>query len=49
MDVLVRDARPDDAQAIVGILNPIIQTGAYTVFDAPLTVEAEREYILRRR
>ena len=46
MDVLVRDARPDDAEAIVGILNPIIETGAYTVFDEPLTAEAEREYIL---
>ena len=46
MDVMVRDAQPDDAEAIVGILNPIIQAGAYTVFDTPLTVEAEREYIL---
>jgi len=47
MDVLVREARPDDAEAIVGILNPIIQAGVYTVLDTPLTVEAEREYILK--
>ena len=47
MDVLVREARPDDVEAIVAILNPIIQAGVYTVFDTPLTAEAEREYILK--
>ncbi|MEK7829840.1 MAG: GNAT family N-acetyltransferase, partial [Acidobacteriota bacterium] len=26
--------------------NPIIETGKYTVFDTPFTVEAEREYIV---
>ena len=46
MDLLVRSATPDDAGAIVGILNPIIEAGTYTVLDAPFTVEAEREYIL---
>lgn len=46
MDWLVREARPEDAEAIVGIFNPIIATGLYTVFDTPFTVEAEREYIL---
>lgn len=46
MDLLVREVRPDDAEAIVGIINPIIETGGYTVFDVPFTVEAEREYIL---
>jgi L-amino acid N-acyltransferase YncA len=46
MDLLVREARPDDAQAIVAILNPIIEAGVYTAFDTPFTVEAEREYIL---
>jgi L-amino acid N-acyltransferase YncA len=39
-------ARLDDAAAIVGILNPIIEAGVYTAFDTPLTVDAEREYIL---
>ena len=46
-DVLVRPVRPDDAGAIVGILNPIIRAGIYTVLDTPLTVEEEQEYILR--
>lgn len=47
MDLLVRDAQPNDADAIVGILNPIIQAGVYTAFDTVFTVEAEREYILK--
>lgn len=45
MDLSVREVRPDDAQSIVGILNPIIETLAFTAFDTPLTVEAERKYI----
>jgi len=45
MDLLIREVRPDDAEAIVDILNPIIQAGVYTVLDTPFTVEAEREYI----
>jgi L-amino acid N-acyltransferase YncA len=46
MDLLVRDASPDDAAAIVGILNPIIAAGLYTALDTPYTPEAEREYIV---
>jgi L-amino acid N-acyltransferase YncA len=46
MDLLIRDVQPADAQAIVDIFNPIIETGRYTVFDTPFTVEAERDYIL---
>ena len=46
MDLLVREARPDDAEAVIGILNPIIEAGVYTVLDMPLTIEAERAYIL---
>jgi L-amino acid N-acyltransferase YncA len=46
MDLLVREARADDAEGIVGILNPIIEAKVYTVFDTPFTVEGEREYIL---
>ena len=46
MELLIREARPDDAEAIVGIFNPIIEAGIYTVFDTPFTVEAERDYIL---
>lgn len=45
MDLLIRAATPDDAEEIVGILNPIISSGRYTVFDEPLSVGAEREYI----
>lgn len=46
MDLLVREVQIDDAEAIVSILNPIIEMGAYTAFDTPLTIETEREYIL---
>ena len=41
----IREARGDDAEAIARILNRIIATGAYTAFDTPFTVEAERAYI----
>ena len=46
MDLLVREVQLDDAEAIVGILNPIIEAGVYTAFDTPFSVEAEREFIL---
>jgi L-amino acid N-acyltransferase YncA len=46
MDILIREVQPDDAEAIVGILNPIIEAGVYTVLDAPFTAEAERDYIV---
>jgi len=45
MDVLIRDVRLDDAEAIVGILNPIIAAGQYTILDTPVTAEDERRYI----
>ena len=45
MNLSTRAARPDDAAAIVGILNPIIESRLFTVFDTPLSVEAERDYI----
>ena len=37
MDVHVREVRPEDVQAIVGILNPIIEAGRFTALDTPLT------------
>jgi L-amino acid N-acyltransferase YncA len=46
-DLLIRDATPDDADAIVAILNPIIEARVYTVFDAPFTPTAERDYLTR--
>ena len=44
-NLLTRPVCLDDAEAIVGILNPIIEAGTFTVFDTPLTVDAEREYL----
>ena len=45
MQLQIRDARPDDAEAIVGILNPIIAARVYTALDTPFTADAEREYL----
>lgn len=45
MDLIIREARPDDAAAVVQILNPIIETGLYTALDEPFTVAAERDFI----
>jgi len=45
MDLLICEVRLDNAEAIIYILNPIIEAGLYTVLDTPLTVEAERGYI----
>jgi L-amino acid N-acyltransferase YncA len=47
-DIDIRDATPDDAQGIVGVLNPIIEAGIYTILDAPFTAEAERDFIRTR-
>lgn len=41
----IRDAVPEDAEQIVGILNPIIEAGTFTALDTVLTVQAECEYI----
>jgi L-amino acid N-acyltransferase YncA len=45
MNLTIRPVQSEDAEAIVGIFNSIIEAGIYTVFDAPFTVEAERGYI----
>ncbi len=45
MELLIRDAEPDDAEAITRILNPIIEARVYTAFDTVFSVEAERTYI----
>jgi len=45
MELEIREARPDDAEGVVGILNPIIAAGVFTAFDTPFTPDAEREYI----
>jgi L-amino acid N-acyltransferase YncA len=44
-NLLIRTARPEDAAAIVAIINPIIESGLYTAFDTPFSVEEERRYI----
>src|SRR2546427_6847095 len=45
MDITIREARPDDVDAVLGILNPIIEARIFTAFDTPFTVEAERNFI----
>ena len=45
VELLIRDARPEDAAGIVAVFNPIIEAGAFTLFDAPFSVEAELSYI----
>ncbi len=45
MDVLIREARTEDAAGVVNILNAIIEAGGYTVFDSLFTVEVEERYI----
>ena len=47
MDLLIRDATPDDAAGIVSVFNPIIEARTFTLFDTPFTLEAERSYIER--
>jgi L-amino acid N-acyltransferase YncA len=47
LDLEVRDATPADAEAIVAILNPIIEARVFTAFDTPFSVEAERAYLER--
>ena len=45
VELLIRDASPEDAAGIVALFNPIIEAGAFTLFDAPFSVEAEVSYI----
>lgn len=45
MQLTVRKAETSDAEALVRILNPIIEAGVYTVFDTPFTIAQERSYI----
>ena len=44
VDLIVREAREDDAAAVLGVLNPIIESEA-VAFDAPLTEADERSYL----
>ena len=46
MNLVIRDARPDDAVGIVDVLNPIIESGCYTVLDKVFTEDEERRFIV---
>ena len=46
MRLSIRDAVPADAEAILGILNPIIAARVHTAFDTPFSLDAERDYLL---
>ena len=46
MNLQIRAAQPEDAAGIVAIFNPIIESGLYTTFDTPFSVEAERQFIV---
>jgi L-amino acid N-acyltransferase YncA len=46
MDLIIREVREDDAAAVLGVLNPIIESET-TAFDAPLTEADERSYLAR--
>ncbi len=41
----IRDVRLEDAEAIVNLLNPIIEAGCYTAFSSPFTVATEMKFI----
>jgi predicted enzyme related to lactoylglutathione lyase len=41
MELLIRDATPDDAAGIVSVFNPIIEARAFTLFDAPFTIATQ--------
>lgn len=43
--LLIRDVQPDDAEAVVALFNPIIETGRYTTFLTPFTAAYERTFI----
>jgi L-amino acid N-acyltransferase YncA len=43
--VVIREARVEDAEDMVAILNPIIAAHTYTALDTPFSIEAQREFI----
>ncbi len=45
MEIHVREAHPEDAEAIIAVLNPAIESGQYTVLDRSFTAAEEREFI----
>jgi L-amino acid N-acyltransferase YncA len=47
MHLRVRDVEPADAEAVVAILNPIIEARVHTVLSEPFSADAERDYIVK--
>ncbi len=45
IDLVVREATVADAAGIVGVFNPIIESGLYTAILTPFSVEEEEQYI----
>ncbi len=45
VEFLIRPATEADAQAIIEVLNPIIEAGRYTIMDAPLSVDEQIEFM----
>ena len=41
----IRNVQTEDALSITEILNPIIESGLYTILDKPFKVEAEEDFI----
>ncbi len=46
MEVTVRDVEPADAEGLVRVLNPIIESRRYTALDTTFDVETERDYVI---
>lgn len=46
MSIIVREARLEDAEGIIDVLNPIIKTKLYTALLTPFSIEDERRFIL---
>lgn len=46
MDIQIRNVEAEDAKGIINILNPMIETGIYTVFAKLLSEDEERDFIL---
>ena len=45
MEYSIRMVREEDAASIVELLNPIIQTGTYTILDEQLSVDDQIDFI----
>ena len=45
MSLTIRQVTVDDAQGIIGVLNPIITEARYTILDKTFTVEEEKAFI----